>query len=94
MGDRFMAWKIGATTEPYITDDLTEIMEEADENETQRKGDFDCFCSFVTTYVIDGCQSVSLKALTEMYGFDKEDSRDRSKLKQRLEATFGDKIMF
>lgn len=76
------------------TDDVTEIMEETDADETQRRGDFDSVCSFVITYAINGCQPISLKALTEMYGFNKEDLRDRSKLKQRLEATFGDKIMF
>ena len=38
--------------------------------------------------------SVSIKVLTEMYGFDKEDSRLRSKVKQRIENEFGDKIAF
>ena len=41
-----------------------------------------------------GHQSVSIKVLTEMYGFDKEDSRLCSKVKQRTENEFGDKIAF
>ena len=45
-------------------------------------------------HVIGGHQSVSIKVLTEMYGFDKEDSRLHSKVKQRIENEFGDKIAF
>ena len=35
-----------------------------------------------------------MKALTELFGFNKEDSRLRSKVKKRLEAKFGDSILF
>ena len=45
-------------------------------------------------HVIGGHQSVSIKVLTEMYGFDKEDNGLRSKVKQRIENEFEDKIAF
>ena len=43
---------------------------------------------------IHGDQSVSIKLLTELYGFDKEDSRLRNKVKQKLEQEFNDRICF
>ena len=45
-------------------------------------------------HVIGGHQSVSIKVRTEMYGFDKEDGRLHSKVKQRIESEFGDKTAF
>ena len=67
---------------------------EDSENETRTANNFKTVCSFIVDHVIRGHQSVSIKVLTEMYGFDKEDSRLRSKVKQRIENEFGDKIAF
>ena len=64
------------------------------ENETRTANNFKTVSSFILDHVIGGHQSVSIKVLTEMYGFDKEDSRLRSKMKQRIENEFGDKIAF
>eukprot|EP00112_Aurelia_sp_Birch-Aquarium-sp1_P007111 Seg1776.3 transcript_id=Seg1776.3/GoldUCD/mRNA.D3Y31 product="hypothetical protein" protein_id=Seg1776.3/GoldUCD/D3Y31 len=49
---------------------------------------------FVQEHIIDGGQSVSIKLLTEIYGFNKEDSRLRNKVKQKIESRFGDQIFF
>ena len=67
-------------------------VDEGSENETRTANNFKTVCSFIMDYVIGGHQSVSIKVLTEMYGFDKEDSRLRSKVKQRIENEFGHKI--
>ena len=56
--------------------------------------DFEAVCSFVTSHVIGGCQTVSLTVLTDMYGFDSNDARLHAKVKQRLRNTFGDKLIF
>ena len=50
--------------------------------------------NFVQEYIIDGDQSVSTKLLTELYAFDKEDSRPRDKVRQKLEQEFNDRICF
>ena len=71
--------------------DATDEVLEANEQCTT---DFDSVCSYITNHVIGGNQSVSMKALTELYGFNKEDCRLRSKVKKRLEAKFGDSILF
>ncbi len=71
--------------------DATDEVLEASEQPTT---DFGSVCSYITNHVIGGNQSVSMKALTEMYGFNKEDSRLRSKVKKRLEAEFSVSILF
>ena len=55
---------------------------------------FEILRSFVQEHIIDGDQSLSIKLLTELYGFDKEDSRLRNKVKKKLEKEFGDRICF
>lgn len=37
---------------------------------------------------------MSIRVLTDMYGFDSTDDKLRAKVKQRLENTFGDKLIF
>ena len=69
-------------------------VDEGSKNETRTGNNFKTVCSFIMDHVIGGHQSVSTKVLTEMYGFDKEDSRPCSKVKQRIENEFGDKIAF
>ena len=69
-------------------------VDEDSENETRTANNFKTGCSFIMDHVIGDHQSVSIKVLTELYGFDKEDSRLRSKVKQRIENEFGDKIAF
>ena len=69
-------------------------VDEDSENQTGTANNFKTVCSFILDHVIGGHQSVSIKILTEMYGFDKEDSRLCSKMKQRIENEFGDKIAF
>ena len=69
-------------------------VDEGSENETRTANNFKTVCSFIVDHVIGGHLSVSIKVLTEMYGFDKEDNRLRSKVKQRIENEFGDKIAF
>ena len=64
-------------------------VDEDSENETRTANNFKTVCSFIVDH-----QSVSIKVLTEMYGFDKEDSRLRSKVRQRIENEFGNKIAF
>ena len=66
-------------------------VDEDSENETRTANNFKTVCSFMVDH---GHHSVSIKVLTEMHGFDKEDSRLRSKVKQRIENEFGDKIAF
>ena len=56
--------------------------------------DFESVCAFVEQHVINGSRSVSLKVLTDMYGFNREDSRLRAKVKKRLEREFAEKIVF
>ena len=51
-------------------------------------------CTFVEQHVFNGDQSISLKVLTDMYGFDREDSRLQAKVKKRLEQAFAEKIVF
>ena len=65
-------------------------VDEDSENETRTANNFKTVCSFIVDHVIGGHQSVSIKVLTEMYGFDKEDSRLHFKVKQRIENEFGD----
>ena len=67
-----------------------------DETSTSQKTatDFESVSAFVEQHVINGSQSVSLKVLTDMYGFDREDSRLRAKIKKRLEQAFAEKIVF
>ena len=67
-----------------------------DETSTSQKTktNFESVCAFVQQHVIDGNQSISLKVLTDIYGFDKEDSRLRAKVKKRLEQAFAEKIVF
>lgn len=50
--------------------------------------------SFVQDHVIEGGQSVSVKLLTEVYGFDSEDSRLRNKVKKKMIGEFDDQIHF
>ena len=69
-------------------------VDEGSENETRTANNFKTVCSFIVDHVIGGHQSVFIKVLTEMYGFDKEDSRLCPKVKQRIENEFGDKIAF
>ena len=69
-------------------------IEENNEDEMSRTTDFEAVKDFIERHVIKGRQSVSIKVLTELYGFDTEDSRLRSKVKQKIEKEFGDKIMF
>ena len=69
-------------------------VDEVSENETRTANNFKTVCSFIMDHVIGGHQSVSIKVLTEMYGFDKEDSRLHSKVNQRIENEFGGKIAF
>lgn len=68
--------------------------EENGEEEVSRKTDFEPVKDFIVRQVLEGRQSVSIKVLTELYGFDNEDSRLRSKVKQKIEREFGDKIIF
>ena len=63
-------------------------------DDSEGKTDIGSVCNFVQEYIINGNQAVSLKVLTEMYGFDKEDNRLRGKVKQRLLNTFGERIVF
>ena len=69
-------------------------VEKGSENETGTANNFKMVCSFIVDHVIGDHQSVYIKVLTEMYGFDKQDSRLRFKVKQRIENEFGDKIVF
>ena len=69
-------------------------VDEESENETRAANNFKTVCSVIVDHVVGGHQSVSSKVLTEMYGFDKEGSRLRSKVKQRIENEFGEKIAF
>ena len=55
---------------------------------------FEAVCDFVRGHVIGRNQCVSMKILTEIYGFDKDDNRLRGKVKQRLEKEFRDEILF
>jgi hypothetical protein len=80
---------------PVSTTETTQEFGEAiDESEQSSNTDFEAVCNFVTVHVIGGNQSVSMKTLTEIYGFDKDDNRLRWKVKQRLEKKFGDRIVF
>ena len=63
-------------------------------DDSEEKTDFESVWNFVQEHIINGNQSVSLKVLTEMYGFDKEDNRLRGKVKQRLLNTFGERVVF
>ena len=63
-------------------------------DDSEGKTDFESVSNFVQEHIINGNQSVSLKVMTEMYGFDKEDNRLRGKVKQRLLNTFGERIAF
>ena len=45
-------------------------VDEDSENETRTANNFKTVCSFIVDHVIGGHQSVSIKVLTEMYGFD------------------------
>lgn len=49
---------------------------------------------FVQDHVIEGGQNVSVKLLTEVYGFNSEDSRLRNKVKKKLSDEFDDQIYF
>ena len=64
-------------------------IEENNEDEMSRTTDFEAEKDFIERHVIKGRQSVSIKVLTELYGFDNEDSRLRSKVKQKIEKEFG-----
>ena len=64
-------------------------VDEDSENETRSSNNFKTVCSFIMDHVIGGHQSVSIKVLTETYGFDKDNSRLRSNVKQRIENEFG-----
>ena len=71
------------------------ILEKASTDQTPKDLDnFQNLKNFVQEHIIDGDQSVSIKLLTELYGFDKEDSRLRIKVKQKLEQEFNDRICF
>eukprot|EP00794_Sanderia_malayensis_P011480 gene11480-12677_t len=50
--------------------------------------------TFIRDHVIDACQSVSVKLLTEVYGFDSKDSRLRNKVKKKIIGEFQDQIHF
>ena len=67
--------------------------EATDDTPDTLKG-FESVCSFISNNVIRGNQSVSLKILTDMYGFNKEDSRLRFKVKQRIQTEFGEEVAF
>ena len=64
------------------------------EQVTNSSTSFEAVCEFIQNHVISGSQFVSLKILTEMYGFDSNDSRLRCKVKKRLEKQFGGSIIF
>eukprot|EP00794_Sanderia_malayensis_P013418 gene13418-14794_t len=64
-----------------------------DDNPDTLKG-FQLVCSFISNNVIEGNEFVSLKILTDMYGFDKEDSRWRFKVKQQVQKEFGEKVAY
>ena len=71
------------------------ILKKASTDQTSKDLDnFQNLKNFVQEHIIDGDQSVSVKLLTELYGFDKEDSRLRNKVKQKLEQEFNDRICF
>ncbi len=55
---------------------------------------FRSVCDFINDHVIAGKQFVSLRVLTEIYGFDEDDCRLRGKVKERLQKEFGDRITF
>ncbi len=55
---------------------------------------FPSVCDFINDHVIAGKQFVSLRVLTEIYGFDEDDCRLRGKVKERLQKEFGDRITF
>lgn len=49
---------------------------------------------FVQENIIDNGRSVSLRLLTELYGFDPDDSRRRGKVKEKLQTLFPDQLLY
>ena len=74
--------------------EVSNVNEDETSTSQKTKTNFESVCAFVQQHVIDGNQSISLKVLTDIYGFDKEDSRLRAKVKKRLEQAFAEKIVF
>lgn len=81
------------STSPDLPEVINDNEDEASTSQ-QTVTDFESVCTFVEQHIINGGQSVSLKVLTNMYGFDKEDSRLRANVKKRLEREFAEKIVF
>ena len=75
---------------PTNTDVVTDDNTVPDSSTTN----FPSVCDFINDHVIAGNQFASLKVLTEIYGFNKDDCRLRSKVKERLQKEFGDQITF
>ena len=57
-------------------------------------GDFDAVKEIISNEVISLGKAVSMKNLHVVYGLSIEDTRYRSKLKQRIINLFGDKLLF
>eukprot|EP00794_Sanderia_malayensis_P018455 gene18455-20304_t len=77
--------------------DSTEVINEDEDRTTASQKNvthFKSVCTFVEEHVVNGSQSVSLKFLTDMCGFDNEDSPLRAKVKKRPEQKFAEKIVF
>ncbi|XP_065053916.1 uncharacterized protein LOC135682802 [Rhopilema esculentum] len=75
---------------PTNTDVVTDDNTVPDSSTTN----FPSVCDFINAHVIAGNQFASLKVLTEIYGFNKDDCRLRGKVKERLQKEFGDQITF
>ena len=74
-------------------------MENSAENTNRNKstydaGDFDKVTEYINYEVLSAGKAVSIKSLHKLYGLNVDDTRYRSKLKQRLLKHFGDQIVF
>ena len=49
---------------------------------------------FVQEHIIHNGRSVSLRLLTELYGFDPDDNRSRAKVKDKLQASFPGQLLY
>ena len=71
-----------------------ETLEEENLDEKVARGNYDVVLSIVKNNILEGQQCISMETLQTAYGIGVGSRQSRNKLKDRLQKTFGDKLIF
>ena len=71
-----------------------ETLEEENLDEKVARGNYDVVLSIVKNNILEGQQCISMETLQTAYGIGVGSRQSRHKLKDRLQKTFGDKLIF